>query len=136
MPIAVYYALQMKNTEQRVLGVAPAVGRSAVEDRRLAGLERERQVPPQVGELVLDGAEDPVVVEAGLADRHDPGVAGPGDDRAQPASSTLAASWGWTPTAASSHGKRSTQLKRPLRRGDVPAGDEDPLDAGQPGRRR
>ena len=66
--------------EQRVLRVAPAVGRAAVEDRRLAGLERERQVAPQVGELVRDRAEDAVVVEAGLADRDDPRVGGPVDD--------------------------------------------------------
>ena len=56
-----------------------------------------------------DRAEDAVVVEAGLADGHDPVVARPGGDRAQPASSTLAASCGWTPTAASSHGNRSTR---------------------------
>ncbi len=95
--------------EQRVLGVAPPLGRAAVEDRRLAGLEREREVAPQVGQLVRDRAEDAVVVEPGLADRHDPRVARPGRrSAAQPASSTLAASCGWTPTAASSHGNRST----------------------------
>ena len=38
------------------------------------------QVPPQVVELVRDRAEDPVVVEPGLADGDDPRVGRPADD--------------------------------------------------------
>ena len=111
--------------------------RAAVQDGRLAGLEREREVAPQVRQLVRDRAEDAVVVEPGLADRDDPRVARPRPTiRAQPASSTLAASCGWTPTAASSHGNRVDELERALARRDVPARDEDPLDAGQRARRR
>ena len=101
-----------------------------MEDGGLAGLEREREVPAQVRQLVRDRAEDAVVVEAGLADRDDPRVVAPSATiRAQPASSTLAASCGWTPTAASSHGEPIDEGERPLARGDVPARDEDPLDA-------
>ena len=53
--------------------------------------------------------------------------------RDQPASSTSAASWGWTPTAASSHGNRSTSASAADRRFRIPAGHEQALDAGQPG---
>ena len=50
--------------EERVLGVALARPRPAVEDRRLAGLGGEREVPAEVRELGEDRREDPVVVEA------------------------------------------------------------------------
>ena len=53
--------------------------------------------------------------------------------RAQPSPSTLAASCGWIPTAASSHVEPIDAVERPLRRRDVPARDEDPLDAGESG---
>ena len=76
----------------------------------LPGVEREREVPPQVRQLVRDRAEDAVVVEAGLADGDDP-LDPPASStiRSQPASSTLAASCGWTPTPTSSPSNRSAR---------------------------
>jgi hypothetical protein len=47
-----------------------------VQDRRLAHREGERQVAAEVLELVRDRREDPVIVEAGLADRDDAWVRG------------------------------------------------------------
>ncbi len=49
----------------------------------------------------------------------------------QAASSTWAASCGWTPTAASSQGRRSANARARSTRRTVPAGHEDALDAGQ-----
>ena len=105
---------------------------------RIAGLpsaSARSQVPAQVGQLVRDGAEDAVVVEAGLADRHDPLVGGPGHDPlpARP-SSTFAASCGWTPTAASSQGHGSTRSRARSLDATFQPGHEDPLDAGEAGR--
>ena len=71
---------------------------------RMAGLpvsSARREVPSEVGELVRDRREDAVVVEAGLADRDDPRVVASAAILPQPASSTLAASCGCTPTAMS-----------------------------------
>ena len=102
--------------EQRVLGVAPPGRRAAVQDRRLAGLEREGEVPAQVGELVRDRAEDAVVVEPGLADRHDP--------RDRPPSRRSGPSRRRRPWPRRADGRRprrratanrSTQAERPLR---------------------
>ena len=63
-------------------------GPSAERQWRMAGLpvsSASAEVPPQVRQLVRDRAEDAVVVEPGLADRHDPRVRGPADDpRASP----------------------------------------------------
>ena len=108
--------------------------RAAVEDGRLAGLERERQVAPQVGQLVRDRAEDAVVVEAGLADRDDPRVGRPGDDPRPAGVVDLGrvVRMDRRPRRRAT-ANRSTQPSARSRRGDVPARDEDPLDAGQPG---
>ena len=65
---------------RQVLGVALPDPGAAVEDRRLAGRQGEREVAPQVGELGLERREAPVGVEAGLADRDDPGIGGQLDD--------------------------------------------------------
>ncbi len=46
--------------------------------------------------------------------------------------STLAASWGWTPTAASSHGRRATSSRARADEALVPAGHQQPLDAREP----
>ena len=55
------------------------------------------------------GEKTPVVVEAGLADRDDPRVAARAPrSRPTPRRRPASASCGWTPTAASSHGNRST----------------------------
>ena len=91
--------------EERVLAIPSARGRTAMQDRRLAGLERKRQVAPQVRQLVRDRREDAVVVQPGLPDGDDGRASAPrAEISAQPASSTFAASCGCTPTDASSHG--------------------------------
>ena len=107
--------------------------RSAVEDGRLARVEGEREVPPQVGQLLRDRAEDAVVVEARLPDRHDPRVGRPGDDP-RPA---LAVDLGRVVRVDPDRGVEPVEpidaVERPARRRDVPARDEDPLDAGESG---
>ena len=69
---------------ERVLRVASTLGRAAVQDGGLAGRECEREVPAQVRQLVRDRAEDPVVIEPGLADRHDARIRRPSDDPIPP----------------------------------------------------
>src|SRR6187397_782554 len=120
--------------DERVLGVAPAVGRSAMEDRRLAGLERESQVASEVGQLVRDRAEDAVVVEPGLADRHDPRVGGPADDPRPAGVIDLGRVVGVDPDRGIKPRETIDAPERALRRGNVPARDEDALKAGQTGR--
>ena len=51
-----------------------------MEDRRLARRQRERQVPAQVRELHIPRRPQPVEVEPGLPDRHDPRVRCERDD--------------------------------------------------------
>ena len=51
-----------------------------MEDRGLAGRERQRQVPAQVRELCVRRRPHPVEVEPGLADRSDRGIRGHRDD--------------------------------------------------------
>ena len=119
--------------EECVLRVASALGRAAVEDGRLAGLEREREVAPQVAQLVRDRAEDTVVVEPGLADGHDALVERPGRDR----SPRLVVHLGRVVRVDADRGVEPRiavdQRQCPLGRGRVPARHEDPLDAGEAG---
>src|SRR4029079_16027751 len=65
----------------RLLGVALGGPRADVADTWVSRLERALEVPRKVRKLVRDGREDPVIVEARLADRHDPRVLRPLDDR-------------------------------------------------------
>ena len=120
--------------DERVLRVAPAVSRAAMEDGGLAGLERERQVPPQVGQLVRDRAEDTVVVEAGLADRHDPRIRCPADDPRPAGVIDLGRVVGMDPDRGVEPREAVDAAERPLRRRDVPTGDQDALEPGQPRR--
>ena len=120
--------------DERVLRVTPALGGPAMEDGRLAGLERERQVPTQVRQLVRDRAEDPVVVEAGLADRDDPRIRRPGDDPRPAGLVDLGRVMGMDPDRRVQPREAVDAAERALRRGDVPAGDKDALEAGQPRR--
>ena len=85
---------------------------------RIAGLpvsSARREVPAQVRELGEDRRED-----AGRSRGRSPRSRRPADRRRQrddlrpAASSTFAASCGWTPTAASSQGNRSTSASAPL----------------------
>ena len=57
--------------QQVVLGIALAGLGAAVQDRRLVAIGGKPQVAPQVGELVLARGEAAVVVQTGLAKRHD-----------------------------------------------------------------
>src|SRR5436190_22100527 len=66
--------------EQGVLRIAAPVARAAMEDDRLARVEGEGKVAPQVRQLLRDRAEDAVVVETRLADGDDPWIGRPGDD--------------------------------------------------------
>ena len=118
--------------DQRVLGVALARAGAAVEDRGLARLEREREVPAQVLQLGVPGREHPVRVQPGLPDRDDALVVRPGVDR-RPAGSVdlrgvvrVDAHGGVKPRPSRG------QLQRPLGRAHVPARDEDPLQAREP----
>ena len=64
-----------KLAQERVLRFALAGARTAMEDRRLAELRREGEVPAEICQLGEDGREDAVVIDPGLADRDDPVVA-------------------------------------------------------------
>ena len=114
--------------------------RSPAADRqwRIAGLPvstARREVAAEVRELGEDRREDPVVVEAGLADRDDPRIARRGatisahvvvvDARRRRGDGRR------RPRRATGTDRRASSAP-PARRG-VPARDEDPLDAGQPG---
>ena len=105
-----------------------------MKDRRLARLDREGQVAPQVGQLVGERGERAVV------SRPVSPIATTRGSEASPAisvhaaASASAAAWGWTPTAASSQLNAVDEVEGRARRGQVPAGDQDPLDAGQPRR--
>jgi hypothetical protein len=104
-----------------------------VEDGRLAGLEREREVPPEVDQLVLDRREDPIVVEAGLADRDDPFVGRLARETRPRCAVDLGgvvrmdADRGVEPRETLDEGERAGT------RGDIPARNEDALDAGKAG---
>ena len=119
--------------EQGVLRVASSVAGATVQDGRLARVERQRQVAPQVGQLLGDRAEDAVVVEARLTDRNDPWVGRPGDDP-RPA---VAVDLGRVVRVDADRGVQPLEpidaVERPARRRDVPARDEDPLDTGESG---
>ena len=93
--------------EERVLGIALPGPRPAVQDRRLAGLDRERQVAAKVDELVGDRREDPVVVEARSRRSRRPGGGAP-----RPRSS---------PTRRRSPWQRRADGPRPRRRARPPA---------------
>jgi len=102
-----------------------------MQDRRLASLERERQVPPQVRQLIGDRAEHTVVVETGLADGDDAIVSRPGDERGPTGIVDLRGVVRMDTDGGIQPGEPIDELERPLARVDVPAGDEDALDAGQ-----
>ena len=104
-----------------------------MEDRGLAGVEGEGQVASQVRQLVRDRAEDAVVVEAGLADRDHPLVARPVDDLGPADVVDLGGVVRMDADRGIEPGEPLDEVQCATARGDVPARDEDPLDAGQPG---
>jgi hypothetical protein len=119
--------------EERVLRLSLPDRRPAMEDRWLAGLDRQSEVPAKVRELGEDRREDPVVVETGFADRGDLGVPGGCHDR-RPVVIVDAirvvgmdADRGIEPVEA--RGEIDGGRGRP----GVPARDEDPLDTGDAG---
>ncbi len=120
-----------KLLEQGVLGVALPIGRAAVEDRGLAGREREGEVPAQVDELVGDRAEHAVVVETGLADRDDAVVGGAGREGRPRRIVDLGGVVRMDADGRIQPREAVDERERALGRGDVPARDEDPLDARQ-----
>jgi hypothetical protein len=108
-----------------------------MEDDRFAQRAPQEQVPAQVDQLRLARREAAVVVEARFADGHDaPRIVG--QLLRSPARSVVvgaAATCGWMPAAASPVA-RARQRDRRARRFEVPAGNQDALDAGQASRRR
>ena len=84
----------------------------------------------------LDGENTRSVVETGLADGRRP-AGRPARATIWPSrsSSTSAASCGWTPTADVEPRDAAGERDARCRRRDVPAGHEEPLDTGRPGRR-
>ena len=103
-----------------------------MEDRRLARLAGEGEVPAQVRPLGVDRAEDAVVVEAGLADRDDALVGGQRDDAVPAGAVDLGRVVRVDADTDVEPRETRRERERPLARCDVPARDEHPLDAGQP----
>ena len=124
--------------DEGVLGVPLARPRAAVEDRGLAGLEREGEVAAQVRRAGRPTARTSRSgVEPRLADRDDALVARP-RRRSRPSRRRR-------PSPRRGDGRRrrrratagrSTSASARSRGAQVPAGDEDPLDARDPRRRR
>src|SRR3954468_10919367 len=79
-PFAATDAGRSELRDERILRIAPAGARPAMQDGRLACGEGEVEVPSQIRELFGDRAEAPVIVEPGLADRDAPRVGRPSDD--------------------------------------------------------
>ena len=111
---------------------APAADRQC----RIAGLpvsSGEIEVAAQVRQLVRDRAEDAVVVEAGLADRDHALVGRPVGDPVPAGVIDLRGVVRMDADCGVEPVEPTHQVECPLARGDVPAGDEDALHAGQPG---
>ena len=104
-----------------------------MQDRGFAGLGGVAQIAPQIGQLIGDGAEDAVVVEPGLADGDHAVVNGPVADPLPAGVVDLRgivrvdAHCGIEPSDA------PNQVERTFARGDVPPGNEDAFDPGEPG---
>ena len=119
--------------EQVILGVATTNGTAAVEDRRLPELNGKSEVAAQVGELVLDRREEPVVVQPGLPDGNHGRVA---DERGSPTPAGLVRLGGrvrMDPCCSDQARVGGDHLDGARARGLVPAGDEEPLHAGELG---
>ena len=119
--------------EEGVLGVALPGRGAAVEDRGLAGLDGQREVASQVRQLVRDRAEDAVVVEAGLTDRDHALVAGPGHDLRPGGVVGLGRVVRMDADRGIEPGEALDEVQGATTRGEIPARDEDALDAREAG---
>ena len=100
----------------------------------LSELGGEAQIATQVRQLVRDRTEHAVVVEAGLADRDDPLFARPTLDGLPAGVIDLGGVVRVHAHRGIDPGHALGERQRALRRGDVPAWDEQPLHAGGAGR--
>lgn len=101
-----------------------------MQDGGLARLLGEPQVPAQVLELVGDRAEDTIEIEARLAHGQDASLGRPGHDPRPAPGIDLRSVMRMDADGDVQPLEPFAERERALTRGDVPAGDEDPLHAG------